>query len=92
MQESQDYLNGLRKKQPRKGKARPNHREAACLLLGNKLYYDYANAYGKSRGVEVEHFAEDWIRKCIQDNDRIMARSIWKHFLCRLVERKNSRK
>ena len=67
-----------------------NPTEAACLLLSSKLYSDYMDASSVFPGTEVEHFAEEWIRKNIPD-DRIMGLSVWKHFLDRLIERKNSR-
>ena len=89
MQEYRNSFNGLWGKLPRKRKM--NDMEAACALLSNKLYTDYVDAFGKFPGVEPEHFAEEWMRKCIPDNDQIMKRSIWGHFLCRLVERKNGR-
>ena len=73
-------------------KEKPNLREAACLLLASKLYCDYMEAYGKVGRLGAEHFAEEWMRKCIPDNDRIRMRSIWMHFLCRLVERKNGKR
>ena len=68
-----------------------NPTEAACLLLSSKLYSDYVDATEIFPNTEVEHFAEEWIRKNIPDDDRIMGLSVWKHFLERLVERKNSR-
>ena len=68
-----------------------NAKEAACLLLSSKLYSDYVDASSVFPGVEAEHFAEDWLRKNIPDDDRVMSLSVWRHFLDRLIERKNSR-
>ena len=90
MNEPENGLHGLWGKSSRR-KGKSDDTEAACLLLTNKLYSDYMDAFRKSPVVEAESFAEDWMKKCIPDNDRIMMRSIWMHFLCRLVERKSGR-
>ena len=69
-----------------------NAKEAACLLLANKLYSDYVDASSEFRGVEAEHFGEEWLKKNVPDSDRMMALSVWRHFLMRLVERRNGRR
>ena len=56
-------------------------KEAACLLLGSKLFSDYINASSVINGVEIEHFAEDWIARNVSVRDKLMARSVWKCFL-----------
>ena len=91
MQEPQDGLDRLWRELPMKGKAKSNSKETACMLLADKLYFDYTKAYGKLQGVEAEHFAEEWIKKNAPDNDRIMEQSIWRHFIKRLSERRKGR-
>ena len=66
--------------------------DAACLLLANKLYSDYMDAFGNFRPPwkepEAESFAENWMRKRVLDNDQAMAQAVWRYFLCLLVERR----
>ena len=73
-------------------KMESNDTEAASILLADKLYSDYMDIIKKFPEVEAEHFSEAWIENSVPTNYRTMKVSIWKHFLCRLVERKNSRK
>ena len=89
MQEYQNCFKELWRKR-RKGKS--NDTEAACMLLATKLYIDYVGALGKSPGVEVEHFSEEWLKKNLPIDDRMMKMSIWMHFLCRLIERRNEKR
>ena len=71
------------------GKEKFNSKEAACMLLANKLYSDYVDAASVIRGVEIEHFAEDWIARNLVGNDKMMSISIWRHFLERLSNHRN---
>jgi hypothetical protein len=64
-------------------------KEAACALLANKLYNDYVEVSSVICGVEVEHFAEDWIAKNLDESDKLMSRSIWRYFLKHLTEHSN---
>ena len=86
MQGSYGGLNGLWEKLRRKAKS--NDMEAAGILLATKLYMDYIDVFRKSPGVEAEHFAEDWIKKNVPANYRVMKISIWRRFLCCLIERR----
>ena len=84
MQGSNDSLNVLWGKLKQKSKS--SDTDAACILLANKLYCDYIDAFKKSTAVEAERFADEWIKKNVPSNYRTMKKSIWRNFLCRLIE------
>ena len=99
MQGHKDGLDGLQRKPPKKSKAqanadaiaKANAKEEACVLLAIRLHADYAEAYGKSRGVEVERFAEEWIKQNAPDIGRRMERAAWGYFMNILTERRKDR-
>ena len=90
MQEPQDGEESPRKT----GKVESSLIDAAYLLLANKLYGDYLDAFGSFQGSfqrpwmepEAESFAEHWMKKRIPNSDQTMTRAVWRHFLCLLVE------
>jgi len=65
-----------------------NAKAAACVLLANKLYIDYLGSVKELHGVEVEHFAEQWLDNTLYGDYKTMRESVWKHFIARLVERR----
>jgi len=60
--------------------------EAACMMMANKLFSDYITASSVIKGVEPEHFAEDWMKRNITKPGKLMERSIWRYFIEELVE------
>ena len=89
----QKYQNGFKRSQRKLSlKMEYNDTEAAGILLANKLYSDYMDTIRKFPEVEAEHFSEAWIEKTVPTNYRTMNTSIWKHFLCRLIEARKGRK
>jgi len=68
-------------------------REASCRLLATKVLCDYLEVTSVVKGVEIEHFYEDWVAKTITRPDKLMVRSVWRYFLTDLFEyRKNHKK
>ena len=78
----------------KKWKTGSNLLEAAYLLLANKLYSDYLDAFDNLRRPwmepEAESFAENWMKKRVPDSDQAMTRAVWRYFLCLLVERRGN--
>ena len=67
-------------------------KEAAYLLISTKMLHDYCVASSKVRGIEVEHFAEDWMKHNLDRPGKLMERAVWRFFIDDLMEQNRRKK
>ena len=66
--------------------------QAALQLVAHKLFHEYLEISSSIKGVELEHYVEDWINKSLSDTDEEMNNYIWKCFLKNLLEYRREQK
>jgi hypothetical protein len=77
---------------PKKTSEKQLMREASYKLLATKVLCDYVEVSSVVRGVEPEHFVEDWFTKNVIKPDKLLTRAVWRYFLEGLFEYRKNRK
>ena len=90
MKKDKSFLDNLSKKIGRsKGLSRRDVNLIVCALLARKVFFEYITASGVIKGVEPEHFVEDWIIKNVRKSTEFWKKMVWRYFLFNLMEYRN---
>ena len=62
-----------------------NTEEASYLLTAGKMLSDYLEVSSVFSGIEIEHFAEEWISHNLDKPGKTMEKAVWRIFLNNLI-------